>query len=43
MKVLNLIFVSYVTLTLLLTLACVALAFPKLNRIVGGEEAPKRK
>ena len=43
MKVLNLIFVSFVTLTLLLTFACVALAFPKSDRIVGGEEAPKRK
>jgi len=43
MKILNLIFVSFVTLTLLLTFACVVLAFPKSDRIVGGEEAPKHE
>ena len=43
MKVLNLIFVSFVSVTFILTFVCVALAFPNFDKIVGGEEAPKRK
>lgn len=43
MKVSNFIFVSYITTIIILTIVCVTLAFPKFDKIVGGEDAPKHE